>query len=436
MPWPFRRKADQPQQTKSASYFFTLGQGRAGLTGAGYDKLATEGYGECLVAFACINKIASAVASIDLQLYEKAKGGKITKVEDSDLLELLEHPNPAQSGREFMQYLVSYYLLASNAYVFGNGIDPKRNNGKPPSELQILNPGKVKVEPGPSLFPSRYEYRPTPDQFQTFEVDQLSGRSAILQLKSFHPLNAWTGLPALAPAARSVDIHTSGQAWNMSLIKNGARPSGAMVVKGKDGQAEFLGDEQYTRLKQQIDEKFSGTANAGKPILLEGGLEWQEMSLNPKDMEFLEGKNSAARDIALAFGVPPQLLGIPGDSTFSNFAEAKLAFQTDTVLPLLGWILDGFNRWLVPYYSDSMFLWYDEEMIPALEPLRKQKADRINSASYLTVNEKRTAMGLDSLADAGDVVLVPSSMVPLELAGSMDLAESGSPDEKDPPQDD
>ena len=142
-----------------------------------------------------------------------------------------------------------------------------------------------------------------------------------------------------------------------------------------------------------IDQQFSGPSNAGRPMLLEGGLEWQEMSLNPKDMDFLEGKHSAARDIALAFGVPPQLIGIPGDSTYANWEQAMLGFWTDTALPLLVLILEGFNRWLVPLYGEDLYLWYDEEMIPALEPRRNEKAARVNAAEYMTINEKRRAMG-------------------------------------------
>ena len=121
-----------------------------------------------------------------------------------------------------------------------------------------------------------------------------------------------------------------------------------------------------------IDEQFSGAGNAGRPMLLEGGLDWKEMSLNPKDMEFLEGKHSAARDIALAFGVPPQLLGIPGDNTYSNYERGQarlLDGHRPAAARLDRWT--RFNRWLTPLYGDDLFLWYDEEMIPALEPLRQ-----------------------------------------------------------------
>lgn len=443
MGWFRRAKAEAPER-KSASYFFTLGGGKAGLTGAGYDRLAAEGYVQCVVAFACINRVAASVASVDLQLYRKGKGGKLTKVDTHELLKLMENPNPAQSGREFMRQLTGYSQLCGNAYVFGNGIDQSRK-GKPPTELQLLNPGKVKIEPGTGMFPKQYEYRPNQNAVTTFPVDQITGKSAILHLKSFNPLNPWYGMSPLEAAALGVDIHNGGQQWNKRLIENGARPSGALVVKNADGTAASLSEDQYTRLKGMIDDQFSGASNAGRPMLLEGGLDWKEMSLNPKDMEFLEGKHSAARDIALAFGVPPQLLGIPGDNSYANYEEAKLAFWTDTVIPQLGWTLDAFNRWLAPLYGEGLFLWYDEDMIPALEPLRKRKAERINAAGYMTINEKRRAMGLDDV-EGGDVIFVPTTSIPLELAGSVDLPEPGSdadPDKKptteapeDPDQDD
>jgi HK97 family phage portal protein len=425
--WPFRQKAHQPLARKSGTYFLSLAQAKAGLNGATYDRLATEGYAECLVAFACINKIASAVASVDPVLFSKTKG-KRKKIDTHDILELIENPNPAQSGREFIRHFISYHQLAGTAYVFGNGLD---KSTKPPRELQLLNPGKVTIEPGPGLFPLAYEYKPDANKKYVYPVDQITGRSAVMQLKSFNPSNAWYGLSALNPAARSVDIHSEGQQWNKRLIENGARPSGALVVTGDNGAQGTLTDEQYKRLKEMIDNQFSGASNAGRPMLLEGGLDWKEMSINPKDMEFLEGKNSAARDIALAFGVPPQLLGIPGDTTYANYSEAKLAFWTETVIPLIGVMFDAFNRWLTPLYGKGLYLWFDEDMIPALEPLRKAKSDRIERADYLTMDEKREAMGYDTLPTGGDVVLVPSSMIPLELAGTTELSEPGSPTDED-----
>lgn len=432
--WPFRRKDAPPPSRKSAAYLLSGGLSNGSLSGAAYTKISTEGYAQCVIAFDAINRVAASVASVETQLYKKnRKTGKLDKIEVHDLLDLIQNPNPAQSGREFMAHLVSYHRMAGNAYVYGNGIDASRN-GRPPLELQLLQPGKVKVEPGSGLFPLAYEYKPSASQTYRYQVDQITGRSAVLHLKTFHPLNAWGGLSPFDPAALGVDIHNDGQRWNKKLIENGARPSGALVVKAEGEKSGNLSDEQYLRVKEMIDREFTGTRNAGRPILLEGGLDWKEMSLNPKDMEFLEGKHSAARDIALAFGVPPQLLGIPGDNTYSNYAEAKLAFWTDTVLPLLGMILDGFNRWLVPLYGEDLFLWYDEETIPALEPLRKQKADRIENSGCLTLNEKRRALGYDDYKPGdspADQLFIESTKIPLELAGAVDLPEPGSPADED-----
>lgn len=435
MGW-FRRKDVAPAGRKSAAYLLSSGLSNASLTGAAYNKISAEGYAQCVIAYDSINRVASSVASVELQLYKKnKKTGKLDKIEVHDVLDLMANPNPAQSGREFMAHLVSYHRLAGNAYIYGNGIDPMSRAAVPPRELQLLQPGKVKTESGKGFFPLAYEYKPDASQKYTYPVNQITGKSAVLQLKTFNPVNAWSGLSPFDPAALGVDIHNDGQRWNKKLIENGARPSGALVVQAGEGKPAMLTDEQYARLQEMIDKQFTGTNNAGRPFLLEGGLDWKEMSLNPKDMEFLQGKHSAARDIALAFGVPPQLLGIPGDNTYSNYAEAKLAFWTDTVLPLLGQVLDGFNRWLVPLYGEDLFLWYDEETIPALEPLRKQKADRVNAAGYMTINEKRRAMGLDD-TEGGDVLLVPSTNIPLELAGEVSLPEPGSPADEEPEADD
>lgn len=420
--WPFSRKDEPPQQRKSASFFLASGSARGTLSGGAFDKLALEGYSRNVVAFRCINLVASAVASVEPQLYRKGRFG-LEKIEQHDLLTLIEHPNAAQSCREFFGSLAGDFQVGGNAYVLGTGLDRGKRR---PQELQPLNPGKVRVEPGEGFFPVKYEYRPGSGSVTAFPVDQVTGRSAVLHLKTYNPLSPWCGLSPITAAAFGIDQHNQAGIWNQALLQNGARPSGALVVKDSEGKPADLSEEQYARLKEMIDAQFSGSGNSGKPLLLEGGLEWQEMSLNPKDMDFIEGKHSAARDIALAFGVPPMLLGIPGDATYSNMFEARLALWTDTVLPMLGLILDGFNRWLCPLYGDDLYFWYDEENIPALEPLRKQKAERIEASGSISINEKRRAMGYDD-TEGGDVILVESSQVPLDLVGEVDLSEPGSP---------
>jgi HK97 family phage portal protein len=251
--------------------------------------------------------------------------------------------------------------------------------------------------------PAGYHYQ-IGDNKRFFPVNISNGQSHILHLRNFHPLDDWYGLSQVEAAAYSIDQHNQAAIWNQALLQNGARPSGAMVVKAShDGGSGVLSDEQFMRIKEQLDEKYCGSINAGRPLPLEGGLEWQEMSMSPKDMDFIEAKNSAARDIALAFGVPPQLLGIPGDNTYSNMQEARLALWEETILPLLDYTTDALNNWLVPMFGEKLLLAYDKDEISGLSARRESIWQRIENVSFMTINEKREAIGFAPL-DGCDVL--------------------------------
>ena len=139
--------------------------------------------------------------------------------------------------------------------------------------------------------------------------------------------------------------------------------------------------------------------NAGRPLLLEGGLDWKAMSLTPKDMDFLDAKNSAAREIALAFGVPPMLLGIPGDNTYANFQEANRVFWRQTVLPLASRVGGAIAHWLSPQFGEGLRIVVDSDRIDALASDRAALWDRIANAPFLTLNEKREATGYAPVED-------------------------------------
>lgn len=308
------------------------------------------------------------------------------------LLALLQKPNPCCAGVEFFESVISYRMISGNAYIRVIAAE-----GEPPRELYVLRPDRVMVIAGRNGMPLAYRYT-VGDHSEDYPVNALNGRSGVVHLKYFHPLNDWYGLSPIEAAAYSIDQHNQAAAWNQAMLQNGARPSGALVVKtASDGTGGHLSEEQYTRIKAQIDEGYSGAANAGRPLLLEGGLEWKEMSLSPKDMDFIEAKNSAARDIALAFGVPPQLLGIPGDNTYSNLQEARIALWEETILPLLDYLTDVLNHTLVPMFGRELALHYDADAISALSGKREMLWERLEKASFLTENEKREIAGFSPI---------------------------------------
>jgi HK97 family phage portal protein len=193
-------------------------------------------------------------------------------------------------------------------------------------------------------------------------------------------------------AACAIDIHSAGAAWSKALIDNAARPSGALVFTGPDP----MGEAQFARLKEELERAHTGPANAGRPLLLEGGLEWRPMSLTPAELDFVAARHAAARDIALAFGVPPLLLGLPGDNTYANYREANLAFWRQTVLPLAQKLAAALNRWLGNGFADAgpAKVLVDLESLPALGAERDALWSRLEASSFLSLAEKRALAGL------------------------------------------
>ena len=192
-------------------------------------------------------------------------------------------------------------------------------------------------------------------------------------------------------ADQAVATHNAAADWNRRLLENAARPSGALVYDPGDGAG--LSPDQFDRLKEELTRAYSGMANAGRPMLLEGGLKWQSLSLSPAEMDFAALKAAAARDIALAFGVPPMLLGLPGDATYANYREANRALWRLTLLPLADKLLAALNEGLVTWFPDAALV-VDPDRIPALAEDRERLWSQVNAAAFLSDAEKRALLGL------------------------------------------
>jgi HK97 family phage portal protein len=392
--------------------------GRAVWTARRYDQFAEEGYRKNVVAYRAVNQVTRAAASVPWRLFRRGRMGAREAVAAHGLLALLERPNPMQARAEFIEAVTGFLLIAGNSFVEAAGA------GERPRELWPLRPDRMKVIAGKTGLPKGYVFSLAGAE-RRWDADPVSGRSAILHLRSFNPLDDWYGLSPIEAAAFSIDQRNESDTWNMALLQNGARPSGALVYEPKDAPAN-LSDEQFARLRDEIARQYGGARNAGRPMLLNGGLSWREMSLSPKDMDFLESRNAVSRDIAQAFDVPPQLLGIPGDNTYSNYQEARLALWEDTVIPLLRHLRDEFNAWLAPLFGEALELDLDLDDIPALALRREKTWARIEAAGFLTLNEKRAEVGVAPLP-GGDVMAEPAAAQPSPKAGSREGPSAGSP---------
>jgi HK97 family phage portal protein len=366
--------------------------GRPVWTPRTYAALSRAGFMRNPVVYRSVRMISEAAASLSFLLYDGA-----TELDDHPLLKLLKKPNPHQSGADLFGALYGHLLVSGNSYVEAVTIDGSVR------ELYALRSDRVSVVPDASGWPSAFEYSAN-GRTVRFEQEGSGPVPPILHIREFHPLDDHYGLSPLEAAQVSLDVHNAASAWNKALLDNSARPSGALVYKGENGGN--LSEEQFERLRDELEANFQGSSNAGRPLLLEGGLAWQSMSLTPKDMDFLELKHGAAREIALAFGVPPMLLGIPGDNTYANYREANLAFWRQTVLPLGQRFASAFGAWLGPAWGEGLRLAIDVDQVEALSAEREALWRRVNEADFLTPDEKREAVGYGAAVRGGEAASI------------------------------
>ncbi len=361
-------------------------QGQPVWTPRDYVAFAKEGYAQNAVVYRCVRMISEAAASVPLLLFQEGR-----ELDQHPLLDLLARPNRTECGPDLLESWFGFLLVSGNSYLEAVSI------GGQIRELHALRPDRMKVVPGSDGWPVAYEYTAN-GQTVRFNQEVEGGIPPILHMALFHPTDDYYGLSPVEAAASAIDIHNQGSAWNKGLLDNAARPSGALVYTSKDSN---LSTEQFERLKQELENNFQGAGNAGRPLLLEGGLDWKSMGLSPRDMDFIEAKYVAAREIALALGVPPMLLGIPGDNTYSNYSEANRTFWRQTVLPLVSRTTKAIIAWLGPAFGDGLALKADLDRVEALTSEREALWERVRQSDFLTINEKRAAVGYGPL-DTGD----------------------------------
>lgn len=363
------------------------GAGRVAWSARDTVSLTRTGFVGNPVGFRAVKLIAEAAASVPLVLQDSAQ-----RFEEHALLALLGAPNPAQGRVEFLEALFGQLLLSGDAYV-----EAVAGESGAPFELHVLRSDRMRVVPGSDGWPVAYEYAVGARKAR-FDVS--GAVSPICHIKSFHPQDDHYGLSPMQAAATALDVHNSASRWSKALLDNAARPSGAIVVKGADGTGT-LGAEQFQRLQDEMEAYHQGAKNAGRPMLLEGGLDWKPMGFSPSDMEFQKTKEAAAREIAIAFGVPPMLLGIPGDATYANYQEANRAFYRQVVVPLAGKVAGKIGAWLAGYTGEAVALKPDLDQVAALAVERDAQWSRVAGADFLSVDEKRALLGLPPLAAEG-----------------------------------
>ena len=397
-----------PWRRKQTGMFYT-GIGSAQFSDHNAYVYAKETYKENVFAFACIDKVAKAVSSVLWDLYIEKTDGEKEKVVNHPSKDIFKRPNPKEGFGALMYKATAYLLISGDSWF--HKIAPETGKNKSyAKELYTLRPDMMKILVNPDTgVITGYEYG-TGSNKVIYPVDPVTLQAEVKQVKLFDPLNELYGMGPSKPAAKEIDSSNDATEWNKCLLQNKGQPGMVYIFEEK------LSDQQFDRMKDQLHSEYSGPQNAGKNMILEGARDVKPFGLTPAEFDFIESNRELARKIALAYGVPPMLLGIPGDNTYSNYKEARQAFWEDTVIPYLNLFKEELNAWLFPE-KDPAFIDYNLDKVPALAGKRQMLWENAQKSEFLTINQKLNMVGFDELGDAGDTVLVPASMIPLEMAG-------------------
>ncbi|HTG39100.1 phage portal protein [Sphingomonas sp.] len=347
------------------------GQGaRIGEWPVAYADQVREGYCGNPVAQRAVRLVAETVASAPVEASDPALAAMVAE---------------RSNGQPLMETLAAQMLLHGNAYaqILGDGAGGV-------AELFALRPERVGIDTDANGWPVAYRYG-VGARVMTMPVEDAGGRPGVIHIRHFHPLDDHLGLGCLGAAMGAIAIHNAATRWNKALLDNAARPSGALVYDPGDGSS--LSAEQFRRLKAEMAAAYQGAGNAGRPMLLEGGLKWQAISMTPADMDFVGLKAAAAREIALAFGVPPMLMGLPGDNAYANYREANRALWRQTIVPLADNILGAIAEALRPWFPDAR-LSVAVDRVGVLSEERAALWQRVGGADFLSDEEKRRMLGV------------------------------------------
>lgn len=344
----------------------------------------------------------------------------LVELENTELHELLNRPNPAQSYNTFIQEIIAYGLLTGNRYVYGIAPDTGQNVGKF-AELYVLPSQVMEINSGGILEPVK-EY--TLQYNGTFKIPA----DSICHIKDFNPYYDGTGshlygMSPLKAGLRSMDANNEALTTGVRYLQN---QTARGVLMSEEGD---LNEVQARQLKDKFKQQYQGSQNAGDVIITPKKLSWVNFGLNASDLSLIEQYNASIKDLCNVYNIPVQLLNNTDSATYNNMKEAKKALYQNAVIPQLIKVREELNRWLTPKFGDKLYIDFDFSVIPELQEEMDKVVGQMSQAWWITPNEKRAAMsyGVDQDKTELDDYYIPMNLIAMGL-GDVELDEPKSLD--------
>ena len=331
----------------------------------------------------------------------------LVEVEDTELHQLLNRPNPAQSYNAWLQEVVAFGKLTGNRYIYGISPESGPNQNKY-SELYVLPSQSVEINSGGIFDPIKYY---TLDYNGEYKIEA----EDVCHIKDFNPYYDGTGshlygMSPLKAGLRSLDANNEALTTGVRYLQN---QTARGVLMSDEGD---LNEVQARQLKDKFRQQYQGANNAGDVIITPKKLSWVNFGLNASDLSLIEQYNASIKDLCNIYNVPVQLLNNTDSSTYNNMNEAKKSLYVNSVIPELNKIKDELNRWLVPQYGDKLYIDFDYTNIPELQEEMDKVVNQMTQAWWLTPNEKRAAMSYGADEDTQEMndYYIPSTFLPLD----------------------
>jgi HK97 family phage portal protein len=351
------------------------------------------------VVYACIRAIAEAMASSPWQVF-KVEGRKRELAPDDSLVYLLsQRPNPEITAIAFREALLYSALSEGNGYA-----EIQRDGSDRPLHLWPLDATRMTVK----RFEDRLVYEYADEDGAREELDPRN----VFHLRGPVCASALLGDSVVGRASRSAALMTAAQRFGLSYLANGAQPTGVLTYPGK------LDPKSMERIRDQVAEKQGGTKNAGKPLLLEGGMKFEPVQSDPAKAMMLDSMVWSVEDIGRYFGVPQTLL---------NVSASAQGYGSNQAAIFLAWTKMGLTPWklrLEQEANEKLFptrqrgAWretcIDTEWLTRGDAKAQAEADEIRVRSGIeTVNEVLERSGKNTVGPEGDIRLITSDLQPL-----------------------
>lgn len=404
------------------------------------DSYINKGYRFNSTVYSIINLITKAASTVPFQVYEVQNTNELKRykaltsgdfanltnpraqislknalveLEDTEIHELLDRPNPAQSYSSFLTEVIAYGKLTGNRYIYGIAPENGSNAGKY-GELYVLPSQTIEIHSGGLMKPVDYF---TMEYNGTYRMDALD----VCHIKDFNPLADGTGanlygMSPLKAGLRSMDANNEALTTGVKYLQN---QTARGVLMSEEGD---LNETQARQLKEKFRNQYQGSNNAGDVIITPKKLSWVNFGLNASDLSLIEQYNTTIKDLCNIYNVPAVLLNNVESATYNNIKEARKMLYTNTVIPELLKIRDELNRWLAPKFGEKLFIDFDTSVIPELQEESEKIVDQMSKSWWLTPNEKRMAMsfGKDEENSEMDDYYVPANLLPI---GNSDMPD-------------